>query len=211
MSEEISKAGFQHVVMEGPSEETRAELTRRFEGIDPKELGKIYVPEVFMGVLARTALPSLIEALQNWTPDLVIREPTEFAGLVAAEKLGIRHVRMEILNGESEEAIATKYHEQLDALRALVDLPPEGPGYIKDELSFSAHPKALDDTPRINTRTPIRFNDGTMATTKIGASSEWKPSDELPLIYATFGTVAAGVEDSRFIYNVACEAFAGRR
>lgn len=99
--------------------------------------------QFFMGLAARSALPGLLNALDTWRPELILRESTEFSGLIAAKKLGIRHVRFEIVNGESEESIASNYIEEMDALRSIVFLNPTGSGYLKDEQAFSAHPKIL--------------------------------------------------------------------
>ena len=63
--------------------------------------------EFFHGFLARTSLPGLLDALSDWRPDLILRETTEFSGLIAAEKIGVLHAQFEIINGESEESIAT--------------------------------------------------------------------------------------------------------
>lgn len=140
---------------------------------------------------------------------MIVRETTEFAGLVAAEKLGIRHIRLEILNGEFEEAIASQYASEIDTLRGLVSLPPAGAGYLKDEMAFSAHPQLLDDTPRVNSQTPLRYHDDAAGVSVEPSIQDWLPTDGLPLIYATFGTAAAGVTGASEIYRIALEAFTG--
>ena len=208
LADEINGAGFEHLIQVGPSDETRKKFGERFVNVSAKEASKLYVPEFFMNVLAKTALPGLIKSLEVWRPDLIVREPTEFSGIVAAQKLGIRHVRLEIVNGESEEAIATKYHKEFDELRSSVSLPPLGPGCLKDEMSFSAHPQALDNTPRINTKSPIRFLANPLHLSGEVPDADWMPQDDLPMIYATFGTVAAGIDNANDIFRIALEAFA---
>ena len=208
MADEIAKQGFQHLVLDGPTDATREKISERFANVPAKQVGKLYVPEVFMGVLAKTAAPGLIKRLEDWRPDLIVREPTEFSGLIAAWKLGIRHVRLEILNGESEESIATNYHREIDALRLEVSLPATGPGYLKDETAFSAHPQALDDTPRVNTMPPIRYLAEPAPKPRASSDAEWMREGDPPLIYATFGTVAAGLDGTKGIYDIALRAFA---
>ena len=50
--------------------------------------------EGFAGVAARAAMPKLQETIQEFRPDIVIRESAEFASLVAAEaaEIGRAHV-----------------------------------------------------------------------------------------------------------------------
>ncbi|GAC1382027.1 MAG: DUF1205 domain-containing protein [Acidimicrobiales bacterium] len=47
--------------------------------------------ELFIGAAARTLLPDLLEIAAEWHPDLIVRESLEFAGCVAAERIGIPH------------------------------------------------------------------------------------------------------------------------
>lgn len=144
--------------------------------------------------------------MQDWRPDLIRCETTEFSGLIAAEKLGIRHARFEIANGESEESIATNYANEFSPLRALVDLDPVRAGYLSSELSFSALPQTLDDTPRVNSQTPFRFRTA-LAPCRDGTTRpDWLPPNDKPLIYMTFGTIAADVAQANHVYRVGLEA-----
>lgn len=46
---------------------------------------------LFIGGAARQLLPDLLRIVLDWCPNLIVRESLEFAGCVAAEKLGIAH------------------------------------------------------------------------------------------------------------------------
>ena len=46
---------------------------------------------LFIGAAARTLLPDLLRIGEQWRPDLIVRESLEFAGCVAAERMGIPH------------------------------------------------------------------------------------------------------------------------
>ena len=208
LSDEIARHGFDHVIQDAPTDAARADLAERASSVPRERAGKFYMAELFMGILPRAALPGLIEVCNDWRPDLVLRETTEFSGLIAAEKAGIRHFRIEIVNGESEESIATNYAREIDALRALVSLPPDGAACLRTEASFSAHPQLLDDTARVNSRAPFRFTEETPRKIDEPASPDWAPKDGRPLIYMTFGTVAADVSRAKHIYRVAVEALA---
>ena len=47
------------------------------------------VRELFVGLDARAALPGMLAAVEDWRPDLIVRETTEFASCVAAERFDL--------------------------------------------------------------------------------------------------------------------------
>lgn len=208
LGEEIIKHGFDHLVLRGPTEQELGALNERAKHVPREAEGKLFMSQFFMGLAARSALPGLLNALDTWRPELILRESTEFSGLIAAKKLGIRHVRFEIVNGESEESIASNYIEEMDALRSIVFLNPTGSGYLKDEQAFSAHPKILDDTLRVNSRDPHRFRSPTPPAVSATKRPEWHSNRDEPLVYMTFGTVTADEERSRHVYAASLEAVA---
>ena len=75
----------------------------RFRGLSSDEINAIATREIFAGLNARAALPKLQETILTWRPDLIVRESAEFAAAVAADKAGIRHVRVAVHNGRVEE------------------------------------------------------------------------------------------------------------
>ena len=52
--------------------------------------------DVFGGIDARAALPGLREALEAWRPDVLVSEPSEFAGRVVAAEAGLPLVTVAI-------------------------------------------------------------------------------------------------------------------
>jgi MGT family glycosyltransferase len=208
LSGEIARHGFDYVIQDAPTDAVRADFAERASSVPRERAGKFFMAQVFMGYLPRAALPRLIDFCSDWRPDLVLRESTEFSGLIAAEKAAIRHIRVEIANGESEESIVTNYAREIDALRDLVSLPPDSAACLRTEASFTAHPQLLDNTVRVNSRAPFRFRVETPPETDKPASLDWAPKDGRPLIYITFGTIAADNSKAKHIYRVAVEALA---
>nr|WP_238939466.1 nucleotide disphospho-sugar-binding domain-containing protein [Marivita cryptomonadis] len=96
----------------------------------------------------------------------------------------------------------------MDALRSLVSLAPTGGGYLRDEPAFSAHPKVLDDTPRINSQQPFRFRTVVPRAASTTERPEWLPSGDRPLVYMTFGTVTVGEDRTRHVYAASVDAVA---
>src|SRR3954464_12980136 len=54
------------------------------------------VQELFIGLDAKAALPGMLEAVAEFRPDVIVRETTEFASTVAAERFGVPLVRVGI-------------------------------------------------------------------------------------------------------------------
>ena len=47
------------------------------------------IQELFIGLDARAALPGMLAAVEDWRPDLIVRETCEFASCVAAERFDV--------------------------------------------------------------------------------------------------------------------------
>ena len=85
LSEDIEQNGFTHIALKGPTDEDRADLNERASRVPNEQAGKFYMREFFMGILPPAILPELLDALHDWRPDLILRETTEFSGLIAAQ------------------------------------------------------------------------------------------------------------------------------
>lgn len=204
----VTDRGFAHLPLDGPTDEMRAAFSKRVAGLPMSEMEKVYRADFFIGLLSKTAAPGLARALEDWRPDLIVRETTECAGLMAAEIHGIRHIRHEIVNGRAEEAFGTEQLDAFNALRAAVSLPPAAPDHLAREVSVSAHPQALDATRRVNTLSPLRYLADRPAAADPEAGAEWRPVDGVPLVYATFGTVAGVNDRTKPVYRAAMAALA---
>ncbi len=72
---------------------------------------------------AERRLPELLAVCRAWRPDVIVREQTEFAACVAAERLGLPHATVQIsfFRPHLDGLLAAP----LDRLRALAGLPPD--------------------------------------------------------------------------------------
>lgn len=208
LGDEIRKHGLDHLVLNEWSDQEFEDLNRQAQKVRREEEGKLFMSQFFMGLAARSAIPGLLTDLEKWRPDLVLRESTEFAGLIAAKKMGIHHARFEIVNGESEESIASNYATEMDALRTSVSLPAIGEGYLRDEPALSAHPKILDDTVRKCGQEPFRFRTSAPPNRPVKGRPEWLQGRNAPLVYMTFGTVTAGEGRAKHIFDASLKAVA---
>ena len=156
------------------------------------------VRELFIGLDARAALPGMLAAIEDWAPDVVVRETLEFASSAAAERLGVPEVQFGIhLSSHWDAGALGVAAPALDELRVAAGLPS-------------------DPTARHARRAPLL----TLAPESLGLPAPGVarlrdpeapapgPRDE-PFVYVSFGSEAAA--SSRYypaLYRAAAEALA---
>lgn len=102
MAGELERAGLRHLPLPralGPGQFAEdPELARSIglgpDGVPlpdqrPSDPGAAF-GRLFAGLYAVRSAEDLMAAVQDWTPDLIVRESTEFGGHLAAERLGVR-------------------------------------------------------------------------------------------------------------------------
>ncbi|WP_052351764.1 glycosyltransferase [Deinococcus pimensis] len=92
-----------------------------------EEIQQYIFDHVFASVTAERMAFDIVRHAEVWRPDLVVREPYEFGGYIAAQQLGIPHVTAGIGVFFPPEYLSTRVQQPLDALRRVVNLP-EDPG-----------------------------------------------------------------------------------
>ncbi len=162
---------------------------------DGPEAGDLWAMEhCFAGETARRMVPDILTPARTWRPDLIVRDPVEFGGCVAAEVLGIPHAVAGFALLQAREARAVwRRHvlPPLDALRQDHGLPPDPEGAMLDRyLTLAFMPPALpapgdDVAPTFHFLRPVPFD-----RSGDDALPSWL--DDLPTrptVYATLGTV----------------------
>jgi hypothetical protein len=156
----------------------------------------VVVGHIFARLNVQAMLPTLRAAIEEWRPDLVLREPNEYASAIAAEEAGVPHARVAIglaLADEGALAIAT---------RPLEDERPGITAAIARSPYLTCWPESLDRAPF-----PVaRFRDTTARSA--GSLPDWWPGDARPLVYVSFGSVAAAVPPAAVAYGTALKAAA---
>jgi UDP:flavonoid glycosyltransferase YjiC (YdhE family) len=149
-----------------------------------------------LGRLATTAmLPSMRQACTMWSPDLVVREPCEYASAVVAHDMGIPNAQVAISLADAEAGSIAAAAPALEEHRR---------GLVR-ELHVSPYltrfPASLDNSPFPRT---LRFRapdavDG-------HALEDWWRGSAAPLVYATFGTVLGHMSIAADVYRIALMA-----
>jgi UDP:flavonoid glycosyltransferase YjiC (YdhE family) len=207
IAETLRAAGLAHAPFAHPGDATLAPIWARFRGASPDETLALAIREIFAGLNSKAALPKLMETIDAWRPDLIVRDSVEFASAIAAERAGVPHARVAVHMVSFEEIIPALAADPLDELRRDAGLPPSGAGFLSAEPVFSAFPASLDDASPEGGQPPLRVR--MIEEAPRAAPATWAlPGDERPLVYITFGTVVGTSPALRGVYRTALEAIA---
>lgn len=193
---------------DAPAAEWGAVISRLpFLSADEAEV--VMVGEVFAGIGARAALPRLLAALDEWRPDVVVRENAEYASTVAAEHRGVPQVRVGVGLGILEDQWTPVAAPALTALRASVGLPDDPTGETMAASPYlSLLPASFEDPDAPGPPGTRRYRNPRVAGWTAAPLPPWWGDDARPLVYATFGSVAAALPQFAPVYRAAVEALA---
>lgn len=160
-----------------------------------EEARRLAVGAIFATANVRAMLPAARASVRTWRPDVVVRESGEFSSAVAAEEAGVPHVQVAVTLRSTHERIARTAAEAVDAWR------PGLTARIAAAPYLTAFPPTLDPAPasvhRIAAPRPV----------PAPLPDHW-PGDDRPLVYVTFGSVAAGVPFAAPVFDAALAAVA---
>jgi UDP:flavonoid glycosyltransferase YjiC (YdhE family) len=87
-------------------------------------------PRLFVGLGTRLTTHGLVDVCRSWQPDMVVREASAYAGVIAAEHMGIPHATVAIAAALRCMAVfEQEAADFLDPLRQAWGLPPD-PGLV---------------------------------------------------------------------------------
>ena len=165
-----------------PPAEELAAIWQRFQMVPQAEAAVLANREIFGRLDTAAMLPALEEACDTWRPDLVLRDPCEYASAVAADRRGIPHAQVAI-------SLASAEAYSLDLAAPVLE--PYGAGMVRRIRSspyLTRFPAALDPSPYAVTR---RYGLG--PTLPSEPLPDWWSGDRTPLVYVTFGSVTGGL------------------
>jgi UDP:flavonoid glycosyltransferase YjiC (YdhE family) len=205
----IERAGLPFAPVDEPSRDEWMPLMGQFASLDIDTANDVMISEFFAGLDLRAELPALRELVESWRPDVIVRESWEFGSTLVAELHGIPIVRVALGLAEMEELSVRLAAPEVDKARAELGLRPDPDGEsLAAAPVLTTIPEQLEDpaaSPQART-SRFRF--------EVGAGAEelpdWWPGSEGPLVYLTFGSVAAGAHLPYYpaLYRSAVEALA---
>lgn len=221
-ADEVARVGLTPAPVGEPSPELLGRVFARLPQLSRTEADEVVVSEVFGRLDAQAALPGLRALTHDWRPDVVVREPAELASLVAAEEAGLPHAQVAIGMTEAEADLAALLLEPLGELAELADVDADR---VETALlgmpRFSCVPASVDDAagdlsgdisgevtlPRAEAHGPLLRYRADVPAPERGLPAAWG-DPECPLVYVTFGSVAATAGPFVPVYAATLEALA---
>jgi UDP:flavonoid glycosyltransferase YjiC (YdhE family) len=152
--------------------------------------------ELFADHCTRAMLPAATELVDRWRPQVVVREPCEYATALMAHRAGIPQLQV----GVSLSAIE---HAVIEAVSATLERHAGGvSAAIASAPYLTSFPASLDPSPWTET---VRFRYPDPAPAPL---PDWWPGDDRPLVYVTFGSVLGHLPEARAVYDTALDAVA---
>jgi len=191
--------GQPYVLGEDPPQAELGPLWKRFAVADPAEQAVLANRELFARLCTTAMLPTLGGAFVRFRPELVVREPCEYASAVVAEQRGVRHVQVAIGLAEVERASLELAAPVLRSFR------PDLPERLLAAPYLTRLPAALDPSPFPTT---LRVRDPAPHDRPRPLPDWWAGSTD-PLVYLTLGTVAGSLPEATELYRAALAAVDG--
>jgi UDP:flavonoid glycosyltransferase YjiC (YdhE family) len=156
-------------VLACPEPEGVAAITATLPSLTPDEAAQAMDGEVFPRLYTDAMLPAVERACAERRPTLILREPCAYAGLIAAQRLGVPHAQVAI-------SMATVEHSASGLALPALAAYGVGADALRGAPLLTRFPAALDPSPYPDTR---RYRE----TSPVRVAGP-------PLVYATLGTVA---------------------
>lgn len=152
--------GFFPVGLDLSTEVAAERVAPELVGLIGKERAATYWQEIFAGREPMRAVPELLELATSWSPDLVVRDDTTFAGCIAAERLDLPHAAVHTV--AYRPLLYRLVAAQLSERRIEVGLPPDpdvampfrylylssfAPGFLDSAVAMPATTQYLRPNP----------------------------------------------------------------
>ena len=166
--------------------------------LPPHEASVLGNRELFGRLAATAMLAAMDQAVRDWRPGLILRDPCEYASAVAAARLGIPAAQVAIGLAEVEWGSIDVAAPALEALRDGLT------GELRRSPYLTRFPAALDASPFPGTR---RYREPAAAPR--GALPGWWAGTGAPLVYVSFGTVLGHMSIAAEVYRAVIDAVTG--
>lgn len=207
----VAGAGFDHAPFADVPPEVLGPIYNGLFEMPREEANRIVMAEIFGRLDSRAALPGLTDIMAKWRPDVVVREFCEFGSLVAAAKAGIPQVEVAIGVAASVADALPVVAAPLAELDAVAGLP-EGTALhaLTSTPVLSSVPAEVDGEGEAGGARVMRFRDDSLTAGSGSPPPPWGDQDH-PLVYVTFGSVAAGLPPFAGLYRSVLDALAGEQ
>jgi UDP:flavonoid glycosyltransferase YjiC (YdhE family) len=190
----VESAGFPFRAGGEPSEEQVAAIRERLPVVAAAEASVLGNRELFGRLATGAMLAGMEDAWRDWVPDLVLRDPTEYASaiLAARTRTPIAQVAISLAEAEADSIAA-----------AAPALEEHRQGFVSElgaQPYLTRFPASFDPSPFADT---VRYHEP--RETHVSLPDWWRGSDA-PLIYMTFGTVLGYMSIAAETFRMALKA-----
>ena len=200
----VERAGLPFISFADPLERDLEPVRARLRGATPEHANAIVLGESFGRVRARAALPGVELAMDAWRPDVVLRDSCEFASAVAAEAREVPVARVGPWLLAMEAFAVRAAAPAVDDLRRWAGLEPDPAG---ERLAASPYltltPSSVETPGAPEPPQVLRFHDAPPPLRAV------RPAGSTPLVYMSFGSVAATIGFFPDLYRSVIDALAG--
>jgi len=205
----VAATGLDHAPFADVAPEVLGSIFGRLPELSREEANSIVIGDVFGRLDAQAALPGLTGIIGAWRPDVVVRELCELGSLVAARKAGIPQVEVAIGLAAAAAATLPILAAPLAELDAIAGVAKGTASRAAASVPvLSCVPATLDgDDPTGGGRIK-RFRDHSLTAGPGSLPPAWGDPDH-PLVYVSFGSVAAGLTPFAGLYRAVLDALAG--
>ncbi len=205
----VERTGLPFAPVSDPPEEEWMPLMAQFAELDIDTANRIMLGKFFGGIDLRAELPNLRAIAEDWRPDLIVRESWEYGSTLVAELYEIPIVRVGLGLGDLEALSIEVAAPEVNEARATAGLSPDPDGdRLRGSPYFTMMPEALEDPAAELPARTHRFRFG--ASAECLPLPDWWHGNDDPVVYLTFGSVAAGPHLPFYpeLYRGAIEALA---
>jgi UDP:flavonoid glycosyltransferase YjiC (YdhE family) len=194
LREMVESAGLPFWAGGEPSEAEVAAIRERLPVAPAAEASVLGNRELFGRLATAAMLTAMKDVWADWVPDLVLREPAEYASAVLAARTPTPIAQVAISLAEAEAGSIAAAAPALEAHhQGLVS-------ELHTQPYLTRFPASIDPSPFADT---VRFHEP--PETPASLPDWWRGSDA-PLIYMTFGTVLGHMSIAAETYRMALQA-----
>ncbi len=221
-AEHVGGAGFEHRAFADVPQDQMAAVFSRLPFVPRPEANRIVISEVFGRLDAQAALPRLTEIVADWRPDLIVRDPCEFAALAISARHGLPQCQVAIGVGQLLGDVGDWMDEPIRELEALVGVAPvRGVQRVHATPTFSSVPPSLDEpaadsSVATSSVTDSSVDQGPVWRYRAPQSTPTGPplpatwgDPTLPLLYVSFGSVTGAQGRFDELYQRVLDELAG--
>lgn len=188
----VTAHGFRHSPFPDVPLRVSRPIFARLPDLGFDEANLVVLKEIFAGLGVDYALPALIPLIEEWRPDVVLRELAEFGSLAASVRAGVPHIQVAAGMSETTTWAVGHTHDEVGELAQSAGVDPDDlRSALQREPLLTVVPESLDLVPGSgppHRGATWRHSNPALTATAGPLPSDWgDPAD--PLVYWTFGSV----------------------